>query len=241
MRFTVLLFAALSLPGQSGLNRPFLGEMIDRQGHLRPVYGAGGSFQIAMPAATGVLSSACSATLCLAKTESALIATDGSAAAPAGAALIALDATGASVYFPQTNEFARWQGGALTPLSLRVNETILGLRSTGSGLNFAVERSGLIWITGTDGSTLDCLPPDATKVLLLPSATVYSTPSSLVLRQSDGTEARFPAPGVTSLIALGEGYVEAVASGALYVFRTVAEHEQVLQLPDSVLLKDSHR
>ena len=241
MRLSFLLLTALRLLGQSGMNRPFLGEMLDREGRLEPVYGAGGSFQIAAPAVTRVLSSACSTALCVAKTESALIATDGSAAAPPGEALIALDSTGATVYFPQTNEFARWQNGVLTPLNLAVNDAIVGVRSASSGLNLAVVRSGNVWIVSGDGAILDSLPPDAAKVLLLSSDLVYSTRESIVLRKSDETELHFPVPGVSALIALGEGYVEAVTSEALYVLRTVPGREQLLRLPDPVLVKDSHR
>jgi hypothetical protein len=230
MRFAVLL-GAVSLWGQGELGRPFLGQMIDQHGALRPVFGVSGNFSVGAPSAQRVLASACSLTLCLAKTESELISPAGRTQAPPGGAQIALDATGATVYFPRIRQFERWQNGSLTKLDVSVEGTVLSIATGNSGLSIAVERGGTVWVVSADGSILDSLPAEASAVLLLPTLTVYATPDSLVLRKSDGSELRFPAPGVGSLTALGDGYVEASAGGVLYALRTLAGREQLYELP----------
>jgi len=212
-----------------------LGQMIDRQQSLRPVYGVGGGFHVEAPIAERVISSACSRTLCLAKTESALVSLNTAAGvvtpAPPGDARIALDTTGATIYFPSTHQFGRWQNGTLTTLSLSVYGTVLALDSNASGLTIAVERSGIVWIVSANGSLLDSLPSGAGAVLLTANGIVYATSSAMILRKSDGTETTFPASGVTALFALGDGYVEARAGGILYALRTIPGREQLFQLP----------
>ena len=162
-RDSILRLSSVCVWAQSGLSRPALGRMIDRQQVLRPVYGVGGGFHVDAPIAEGVLSSACSPTLCLAKTEAALISAGVATPAPAGEAVIALDTggatTGATVYFPSVQQFERWQNGALTPLSVNVYGTVLALGSNASGLTIAIERSGIVWIVSSGGTILDSLPP----------------------------------------------------------------------------------
>ena len=235
MKAIAFVFAAmLSASAQSGLNRPFLGQMIDHERLLRPLYGAGGSFRAGPPVAAQVLSAACSLTLCLAKTESAIVSANATIPAPPGDAKIALDAAGATLYFPQSGQFARWQNGELTPLNLSVDGTVLSIAMRSSGLTLAVLRSGVVWIKAADGTVLDSLPAATGAVLVLTDATIYVASDSLVLRKIDGSELRFPATGVTSLFALGDGYAEAITPSTLYALRTVAGREQLLQLPEPV-------
>ena len=237
MKLAMFLMAGMCLCGQSGLDRPFLGQMIDRQHLLRPVYGVSGSFSVEAAVAEGVIASACSRTLCLTKTETALISMGSSAAtmlpAPAGDAKIGLDPIGgdggATIYFTKSGQFGRWQDGSLTMLNLSVDGTVLSLRS--APLNIAVERAGSVWIIAADGSILDSLPADAGAVLLLPSSVVYTESGSLVLRKSDHSELRFAAPNVTTLTVLGDGYVEASGGSVLYALRVVPGREQLFQLP----------
>lgn len=230
MKLAIFFAAAASLWAQ-GLGRPFVGQMIDHQHLLRPVYGVSGSFTVEGPLLSErIFASACSLNFCLAKTESTLVSAGPPTPAPPGGAVIALDAGGATVYFPWIREFARWQNGTLTKLNLSVNGTVLSLASN-PGLSIAVERSGIIWIVAADGTILDSLPTDATAVLLLPALTIYQEAGAIVLRKSDASELRFPVPGVLSFTALGNGYVEAIASGALYALRTAAGKEQLFQLP----------
>jgi hypothetical protein len=240
----MLLCAASCVWAQSGLNRPALGQMIDRQDGLRPVYGVGGSFHVTSPTAEGVLSTACAGTLCVAKTESSIVSlsTSGTIATPAptGAAIIFVDATGATIYFPSTQQFGRWQNGSLAMLNLTVTGTVL---SVGPGLTIAVERSGIVWIVSSDGTILDSLPSTASAALLTANGVVYAssggaTSGALILRKSDGTELSFPllpgVGGVQDLFVLGDGYVEARAGGVLYALRTIPGREQLFQLPQPV-------
>ncbi len=233
MKFLIILASTTCLWAQDGIGRPFVGQMIDAQRVLRPVYGVSGNFTVGASRAERVFASACSLTLCLAKTEDALISADGATAAPPGNAMIALDATGATVYFPQIRQFERWLNGSLSKLDIGVEGTVLSVASSLSGLSIAVERSGIIWIVAADGSILDSLPAEASAVVLLPALTIYATADSIVLRKSDGSEQRFPAPGVTSLLALGDVYVEANSSGVLYALRTVAGRERLFVLPQT--------
>jgi hypothetical protein len=213
--------------------------MLDRQGSLRPVYGVGGSFHVERATAVGVVSTACAGSLCVAKTNSALISWNTAAGvvtpAPAGGAVIAVDATGATIYFPSVGQFGRWQNGALTMLDLSVYGTVLSLGSGSSGLTIAVERAGVVWIVSADGSILDSLPLGAGAVLLIPNGVVYATSGALILRRRDGSELSFPAQGVQgaqgALFALGDGYIEARAGGVLYALRTIPGREQLFQLP----------
>ncbi len=233
--------AASVVWAQSGPGRAALGQMLDRQDGLRPVYGVGGSFHVEGPAAEGVLSTACAGTLCVAKTESSIVSSSTAGTlvtpAPAGAAIIAVDATGATIYFPSTQQFGRWQNGVLTlPCSNAPNLTVAGtVLSLGPGLTIAVERSGIVWIVSSDGTILDSLPPAATAALLTANGVVYSTSGALILRKSDGRELSFPllpgVGGIQDLFALGDGYAEARAGGILYALRTIPGREQLFQLP----------
>ena len=231
MRIAILLASAACAFAQTTLDRPFAGQMLDSQHFLRPVYGTSGNFAVDAPVTGQVISSACSQTLCLAKTESALISAGIVTPAPPGDAKIAIDSTGATVYFPLTQQFARWQNGSVTMLNLTTEGSVLSLRSTPAGLNIAVERAGNVWIIAADGTILDSLPVEADAVLLLPAVTIYATRDDLVLRKGDASELRFPAPGVTALFAIGSNYVEAIAGNILYALRIAAGREQLFQLP----------
>jgi hypothetical protein len=234
MTIAILLTAACAsscIWAQPGPARPALGQMIDRDRSLRPVYGVGGGFHVEAPVAERVLSSACSRTFCLAKTESALISAGVAIAAPPGDAKIGLDPTGATIYFSSIQQFGRWQNGALRMLSMNVYGTVLSLGSGSAGLTIAVERSGIVWIIAAGGTVLASLPPGAGPVLLTANGIVYATSMTLILRRGDGSELSFPATGVDDLVALGDGYVEARCGGILYALRTIPGRERIFQLP----------
>jgi hypothetical protein len=241
MRIGILLISSACAWAQAGLDRPALGQMIDRQQALRPVYGVGGSFHVGAPVAEQVISSACGQRLCLAKTDSALLSADIATPAPPGPAIIAIDSNGATIYFPSAQQFGRWQNGALTMLNLSVYGTVLSLSSGSRGLTIAVERSGMIWITSSDGTILDALPVGAEEALLTANGIVYATSAVLVLRKPDGNELSFPASGVTEFLALGDGYVEARAGNILYALRTIAGRVQLFQLPQPRPDEGPHR
>lgn len=231
MRFALLLTCTACAWAQSGLTGPFLGQMIDLHGFPRLVYGMSGNFRVEAPGSERVLASACSRSLCLAKTARGLLWSGGVTPAPPGGAVIAPESSGATIYFSAPGEFARWQNGALHKLDLHAAGVVLSMASTPSGLNLAVERAGTIWIVDSTGAALDSLPTEATSVLLTPLLAIYSTPDSLVLRKASGSELRFPIPGVQSLSALSGAYVEARTSNALFGLRIVPGSEQLFQLP----------
>src|SRR5277367_1190576 len=221
MKIAILLATLACLRAQSALDRPALGQMLDQHNRLRPVYGVGGSFHVDAPIADQVISSACSHGWCLAKKNSALLSAGVATPAPPGEAIIAVDSTGATIYFPQTQQFARWQNGSLTMLNqgmsqLSVYGSVLALGSNSSGLTIAVERSGIVWIVSSNGTILDSLPPGAASVLLTANGVAYANSSALILRKSDGSELSFPGAGIQDLFALGDGYVEARAGDVLY-------------------------
>lgn len=228
MRALLAALAALCAFAQPGLNRPLLGQMLDAQGDLWPLFGVPGSFLLGVAQAGGVFSVACSAQLCLAKTESGILVNGVYSAAPRGPALMALDGSAAWLYFPLSRRFARWQAGVLTPVDQIVDGQVLSLQP---GLTLAVRRSNGIWIVSSDGSILDALPPDAGAVLLIPGGVIYATADSLALRRPSGSEVRFPAPGVTALFQIGEGLVEARAGSIAYALRTTAGNEGLFRLP----------
>jgi hypothetical protein len=225
----------VGLRAQSGLNRPDLGLMIDRQGLLRPVGGVSGSFLVGAPQAVGALSFACSQALCVAKLKNAIFAGGSSFAAPKGDAVIAADESGATIYFRESGQFVRWQNGALTPLDWEVAGEILSIGSGTSGPTLAVLRNGSVWIVSTAGAVLDSLPTSTQAVLLGTGtnggATVYATASDVVLRRADGSEIHFAATGVSQLFAMSDGWVEARGKNALFALRTDSGHESLYWLP----------
>ena len=234
-----LLLALLSIcvvpqsRAQSGLDRPRLGEMIDRKGLLRSVSGVGGSFLVESPKAKSSLATACAQTLCVAKLTDSILAGGETVPAPSGRAVIAVDAAGAVIYFVETKQFARLQAGALTSIDQNIDGEILSLRSTPAGIDLAVRREDAVWIVSAKGGILDSLPTTTTAALLLADAVVYATSDALVLRRADGTEQRFAARDIRDLFAMGEGWVEARAGADIFALRTDAGHECLYLLPQS--------
>jgi hypothetical protein len=247
MRILLLvLIGAFAVPlwAQSGVDRPRVGEMLDERGFLWPVYGVGGSFTLDDPRASGVLSAACSRALCLAKTNSVLLLDDTAiAAAPPGPAEIAIHGASAWIYFPQTRQFARWKAGTLNPVASNIALNVDGdVLSVQAGWKLAVRRDNGVWIVSGEGETLDSLPSATGPVLLLDDGgVVYATSDSLVLRRSGGNETQFSAPGIDALFQMGDGYVEARSSAALYALRTAAGRESLYLLPRKTQIRNSRK
>jgi hypothetical protein len=230
-----LCLLPVGLRAQSGLNRPDLGLMIDRQGLLRPVAGVSGSFLVGGPQAVGALSFACSQAVCVTKLKDSIVANGSSLAAPKGDAVIAADESGATIYFRESGQFVRWQNGTLTPLDWAVAGEILSIGSGTSGPTLAVRRDGGVWIVTAAGAVLDSLPTSTQAVLLVQGATgggtVYATASKVVLRRADGSEIAFAATGVSQLFAMSDGWVEFRGKNALFALRTDSGHESLYWLP----------
>jgi hypothetical protein len=234
MRFAGALVMAGCIYAQAALDRPVLGQMLDRDGVLLPVTGVAGNFQVDQAVGLRVLATACSRELCVAKTEFAVVSRGVTVTAPAGRALLALDGSSALVYFWAARKLERWQDGVLTPVEVNVDGEVLALRAALDGVQFAVRRDSGVWIVSGDGSILDSLPSQTGAVLLLPDATVYSTSDALVLRKADGTELRLAVSGITAFYAMGEGYVEAMTPQGVYALRTVAGREALFVLPQAL-------
>jgi hypothetical protein len=229
----LLFIFPVCLLAQSGVHQPHLGDMIDGQGVLRPVFGVAGSFVPGEGKAQGAVATACAQWGCVAKLDNSLVVEGASVAAPAGPAIIGLDSTGAVIYFAAIGQFARLQGGALTPIDLHADGEVVSIRSGAAQIELGVRREDEIRIVKADGSVLDFLPVGATSALLLSSATVYATAEELVLRRANGSEQHFQAPGVRELFAMGDGWVQARSARVNFALRTDPGSEHLYMLPES--------
>jgi hypothetical protein len=153
------IFFLFAMVGWAQIERPQIGLMLDADGAVRPVYGAAASATLGDPVLTGVLSFGCATQLCLFKTASAIIASDGtSSTAPSGTALFTMQGDSAYIYFPDSQQWARWRDGQLEWIDFAPDDafptaTVMGLndgsivaaadhialvRHDGSELHFAV-------------------------------------------------------------------------------------------------------
>ena len=212
---------------------PKTGEMLDSAGNLRPVYGLAGSFTVGPPEASGVLTAACGDQLCLAKTESSLLAGGVAVDAPPGPALIAVDRDEAILYFPRTRQFARWRAGALEFVDLTVDGQVLALRTSSAVIAIAVRRDANTWIITGLGSVLDSLPSATGPLLLRHDQVLYARGDTLVLRRADASELEFDLPDLETLTAIAAEWVAARTSRATYLLRTAPGREQIFVLPEA--------
>jgi hypothetical protein len=191
----VLAFFLISVAAIAQIERPRLGWMLDGNAALRPVYGIAATATLGDPAgdAAGdaadqsIIGFACSSLRCVVKSDGAVAVYDpasqpgnalggsfNTANAPEGAALIALDAAGAFLYFPQTSRMARWNlkqrkmknraanrgAAALEYFDFSPVGEVLALRTTlnfteAAGFDYAVRRDDGVWMehfSRSDGS-----------------------------------------------------------------------------------------
>jgi hypothetical protein len=222
----IFIILAISTCAWAQINRPQLGRMLDASGAVRPVYGIAASVTLGDSEISGVLSSACSKTFCLAKTGSSVVSSLGNAAAPAGPALFAFEGARAWVWFVETRQLAQWQNGALTAIDAAVDGEVLSMRASAGSLEFAVRRPSGDWIVRQDGSVVDSLPPSAGPVMLTAGGVVYATRDEIVIR---GLE--IPLPGVTGFSRMSDGYLQVRAGGVDYALRLEKGRETLFQLP----------
>jgi hypothetical protein len=211
---------------QSGLTRPQLGKMLDANGAVRTVYGIVASVTLGDAETTGVLSLACSNTVCLAKTETSVVSPSGSVNAPAGPALFAFDGDSALVWFPQSRQFAQWKNGLLNSVNANVEGDVLSIGVSAGAVRFAVRKRSGVWIVNQDGSIVDSLPRSTVAVMLIPGGAVYTTESEIVIRN-----ARFPLAGVTAFSQMSGSALEVRARGVNYSLRIDEGREALFQLP----------
>jgi hypothetical protein len=217
-----ILLALISTCAYAQINRPQLGKMLDQNGAVRTVYGIAASVTLGDVEITGVLSSACAKSFCLAKTETSI----GSVAAPPGPALFAFDGNTAFVWFPQTRQLAQLQNGALIPIDATIDGEVLSLRATDGSIEFAVRRENGVWIVKPDRSVVDALPPSTGAVMLTHSGVVYATRNAIVIG-----DIRIPLEHVTSFSQMAPGYLEVHAAGIDYALRIEKGRETLFQLP----------
>lgn len=229
-----LLFDLISVCAWGQIESPQIGVMLDINGRARPVTGALAAAVIGTPWFDGaVLSLACSAQGCVAKTETALFTPAGVVVdAPPGAAIIALDAFSpgaAYVYFVERGTLARWTGSQLIPLDFAPGGDVLALRAVAGGLDYAVERDGEIWIGGTSLGA-------ANFVLLLDGGgALLASGGQVRLLRPDGTELDFAVAGAGSFVGgfirMSDQYVEVITDVGMWALDLEPGHERIFLLP----------
>jgi hypothetical protein len=191
------LFAVL---GWGQIERPQLGLMLDASGAVRPVYGAAASATLGDPVLTGVLSFGCSAQICLFKTEAAIIASDGtSAAAPNGTAIFTMEGASAYIYFPSTQQWARWRDGQREWIDVTPDEAV----PTGTVMPLEdgsiVATADHIALVRRDGSELDFAVAGVRRCFAMGEGYVEAVADSgmWILRVEHGREQVFLLPGIS--------------------------------------------
>jgi hypothetical protein len=219
----ILLSFVLTVCAFAQIERPQLGVMLDQHGGARPVLGALASATLGDPVLQGVLSMECSARGCLAKTNAAVVSTNGqSADAPRGPAIFG----GAYVYFPESQQLGHWHDGILEVVSFIADGDVLALRPDGDGLDYAVSRAGATWIehmslmdNGTDNSlTAITSFPEAHAAMLLDGLTLLAVDDGVHLLRPDGTDTIVNIAGVQAFVPMGKGCVEFVTAQGMWAF-----------------------
>ena len=226
----ILLFGLMSVCAWGQIENPQIGIMLDVYGRARSVSGAPAAALVGASWFDGaVVSLACSAEGCVAKTESALFTPAGVVVdAPPGAALIALDASSpgaAYVYFIESGKLERWTGSELVPMDFAPGGDVLSLRAIAGGFEYAIERDGEVWIGGKNLGVANCaLLLDGGGVLLASGGQVR------VLRP-DGTEVDFALTGVGGFLRMSDQYVEVITDAGMWALDIRPGREQMFLLP----------
>lgn len=211
---------------QNAVNRPQIGKMLDTNGAVRTVYGISASVTLGDAEMVGVLSSACSQTFCLAKTETNIVSATSNVDVPAGPALFAFDGTTVYVWFPQSRRLAEWRTGIINMLDSHVDGRVISIGASKGAVQFAVRRMNGVWIVNPDGSVADALPRSTGPVMLIPGGVVYATRDEIVIRNL-----RFPLKGVTAFSQMSGSYLQVRAGGLDYSLRIDQGREALFQLP----------
>ena len=213
--------------GQSGVEVPQLGKMLDPAGAVRTVYGIAASVTLGDAETTGVLSAACSMNFCLAKTDSGIVSATGTAAAPPGPVLFAFDGDAAYIWFLKSRQLARWSAGVLTPIDSSVDGEVISIGADTESVQFVVRRfKGDVWIVNQDGSVAGALPRGTAAAMLIPGGLVYASREEIVIGA-----VRFPLQGVTGFSQMSGGYLQVRAQGVEYSLRIEKGREMLFQLP----------
>ena len=227
----ILLFVLMSGCASAQIESPQLGVMVDANGRARPVSGTLAAAVAGTPWFDGVVMSlACSAEGCVAKTESALFTPAGVVVdAPPGAAIIALDRTRpgtAYVYFVENGRLGRWTGNDLIAMDFAPEGDVLALRAVAGGFEYAVEHDGEVWIGGK------CLGAANSVLLLDGGGALLASDGHVRLLRSDGTELDFTVGGfVGGFIRMSDQYVQVITDGGMWALDIEPGQEQMFLLP----------
>jgi hypothetical protein len=228
-----ILLSLLTVCAWGQIESPQVGVMLDINGRARPVLGTPAAAVAGVPWFDGaVISLACAAQGCVAKTESALFTPAGVVVnAPPGAAILALDSASpgaAYVYFVESGALARWTGSQLIPMDFAPGGDVLSLRAVAGGFEYAVERDGEIWIGGKSLGAASCV------LLLDGGVALLASDGQVRLLRPDGTELDFAvAPGSTvgGFIRMSDQYVEVITEAGMWALDVEPGHEQIFLLP----------
>jgi len=208
------------------VQRPQIGKMLDANGAVRTVYGIASSVTLGDAEAAGVLSSGCSNTLCLSKTDASIVSASGAAAAPAGPALFAFDGATVWIWFQESRTLAQWSGAAPSWMDSNLDGEVLSIGVSAGSVQFAVRRLTGIWIVNQDGSVAGALPRAVGAVMLIPGGAVYATRTGIAIHNLE-----IPLEGVTAFSWMSASYLEVRAGGLNYALRIDPGRETLFQLP----------
>jgi hypothetical protein len=213
------------------IQQPSIGVMLDESGRSRPVFGTPAAAILGEPVfKETAISLACSARLCLAKTESTLMSSTGDSwDAPLGAALIAFDGDAAYVYFVETRQLAYWSQGRLDPVDFAPDGDVLSLRASPDGFDYAVARDDGIWVGDRNLGAANAI------LLLEEGGTLLAADGQVRLMEADGTELDFAVVGTESymggFVRMSPRYVEVITASGMWALDLEPGHEQIYLLP----------
>jgi hypothetical protein len=207
--------------------------MLDVNRRARPVSGSPAAAAVGPAWFDGaVISLACSADACVAKTESALFTPAGVVVdAPPGAAIIALDSASpgaAYVYFVESGKLARWTGSALVPMDFAPGGDVLSIIAVAGGFEYAVEREGGIWIGRKS------LGAANTVFLLDGGGALLGSDAQVRLLRADGRELDFAVGAgsvVGGFIRMSDRYVEVLTDAGMWALDVEPGYERIFLLP----------
>jgi hypothetical protein len=227
----LLFFVLMSACSWAQIQHPSIGVMLDEGGSSRPVTGAPAAAILGEPIfKEAAISLACSAGLCLAKTESALLSSTGDAwDAPPGAALIAFNGAAAYVYFVETRRLARWSQGSLDPIDFAPDGDVLSLRASPDGFEYAIGRDDGIWVGDRNLGAANAI------LLLDGGGALLAADGQVRLLKPDGSEMDFAVVGAESfiggLVRMSERYVQVITASGMWALDLEPGSEQIYVLP----------
>ena len=249
----VLLFAGLSR-GQTALSRPEIGFVQDHANALRPASGVPGSFRLGDSIRTGVISSAFSGSLGIAKSNAAIYLFDQAgriihkALAPAGAALfgVADDGESALAYLIRERAFLHWTGHDLAPVHWDPDATegeVLSIaQPSADRASMLVARGDRVWLlnvslsSGVVESQRRLSGVNSRVLLLNDGGLVYAGAGGVTLERANGSEMRFEAQlsPTVQLRRMGAGWVQiSDSSGRQFALWLQRNRERLYQLPEA--------